>query len=321
MEGVAVMGNAILVGRGAGGEYGTAGPQHVLAGYTVGTDDGLVAGAMPDVGAVDQLLANNGQAYTVPQGYHNGSGAVKAAITNLIAANVKQGATVGGVAGNYTNDADAAAGDLLNNKKAYAKGNLLTGSMINRGSPTFTPGAEQSIPAGYYSGGKISKIPDKYGVYRIETKSLSIGTKSGSGTSYTFDEELDTGLKVNEGNKFIFLRVTPPSSFSTTRGLNGDTTYSWNVKPQNPQELEYRDYDGLVTMREIWSQSSKVDTLSKTIKYYRYSVSTTISCTLTVLIKNNSVFYKISATITHPNSSALKNDCSLGSIKFFWIEG
>lgn len=50
----------------------------------------------------------------------------------------------------------AAAGDILSGKTAEVNGQVLTGTMTNRGSPSFTPGySNQSIPAGYYSGGTI----------------------------------------------------------------------------------------------------------------------------------------------------------------------
>lgn len=57
------------------------------------------------------------------------------AVSGLSAGNIKQGATVGGVAGNFTNDANAAAGDILSGKTAYVKGSKVTGTMANHTSP------------------------------------------------------------------------------------------------------------------------------------------------------------------------------------------
>ena len=118
---------------GAGGEYGTAGAAQVLDGYTVGTDDGLVAGSMPDIGAVSKTLTAEGESYAPPKGYHNGNGAVKTAISNLTAANVKQGAKVGGIDGNFTNDATAVAADVVKDKTAYVKGSKVTGTLALSG--------------------------------------------------------------------------------------------------------------------------------------------------------------------------------------------
>ena len=174
-------------------EFGTAGAAQVLSGYTVAAEGGPVAGAMPDNGAVSQTLSADGASYAVPEGYHNGAGKVKAGITNLTAANVRQGATVGGVAGAFTGDADAAAADIrdgktayakgekltgsmpagvdtddadavasniLSGKTAYAKGAKLTGSMTNQGAVSRTLSTDMSsytVPAGYHSGsGKVT---------------------------------------------------------------------------------------------------------------------------------------------------------------------
>lgn len=80
------MAECILVGGGGGGtlsEDVTAAKANVLAGKrTVTTDSGdeVVEGTMPNNGAVSHSLALNGT-YTVPAGYHNGSGKVTQALT------------------------------------------------------------------------------------------------------------------------------------------------------------------------------------------------------------------------------------------------
>ncbi|KYG90023.1 hypothetical protein A0U40_09880 [[Bacillus] sp. KCTC 13219] len=115
---------------GEGGEYGNAVAADVLSGKTIGTEDGVVSGTMPNRGAVNQNLAANGS-YTIPEGYHNGSGKVTQSLTtksaetitpgtsnktiaanqyltgvqtilgdaDLIAANIKQGVNIFGVTG------------------------------------------------------------------------------------------------------------------------------------------------------------------------------------------------------------------------------
>ena len=292
---------------GGGGDFGTAGAAQVLEGYSVGTENGIVSGSMPNKGAVSQSLASEGQSYAVPAGYHDGKGTVKAAITNLAAANVKQGVKVGGIDGNFTNDADAAAGDIVKDKKAYAKGSLLTGtlalsgnaaaadvvkdktfygnsltkqtgtlalsgnaaaadvvkdktfyggsltkqtgtlalsgdaaagnvlsgktfygnsltkqtgSMPNKGSPTFTPGAQQSIPAGYYSGGTIEAIP---GGARLFTETCVFAA-----TNMAIPKGVTTDVRKiryivttnNTGTKFMVLRFINSSNEKVWTGSN-----------------------------------------------------------------------------------------------------
>ena len=69
----------------------------------------------------------------------------------------KQG---GGTAKFYdTNEATAAAADLLTGKKAYGANGEINGSMANNGSTSGTIGTKAgtvTIPAGYTSGGTVS---------------------------------------------------------------------------------------------------------------------------------------------------------------------
>lgn len=53
--------------QGEGGEYGTAGQPQVLEGYTIGTDNGVVNGSMPNRGTFNLGLGVN-----VPAGYYSG---------------------------------------------------------------------------------------------------------------------------------------------------------------------------------------------------------------------------------------------------------
>ncbi|WMJ78514.1 MULTISPECIES: phage tail protein [unclassified Sedimentibacter] len=139
---------------GEGGEYGTATVSEVLSGKTIGTDDGLVNGTMPNRGAVNQNLTAEAQEYTIPQGYHNGLGKIKAVITGLVASVIKAGVTVGGILGTFTNDATATAAQILKDKIAYVKGNKVVGTILSKGAQTYTPGTtNQVINAGQYLSG------------------------------------------------------------------------------------------------------------------------------------------------------------------------
>jgi len=101
--------------QGEGGEYGTAQPEHVLEGYTIGTEQGVVVGTMPDRGAVTNTITAQGGSYTIPQGYHNGSGKVTANFANLVAENIKKGVNIGGVVGECV---------PLTNEKKWASGTV-----------------------------------------------------------------------------------------------------------------------------------------------------------------------------------------------------
>ncbi|AGA58746.1 hypothetical protein Theco_2653 [Thermobacillus composti KWC4] len=134
------------------GGSGNAQPADVLSGKTFTNDAGEQAGSMPNRGAVNQTLTSQGQSYTVPAGYHNGSGKVTANITNLTAANIKSGVTVGGIEGTFTSDATATAAQILSGQTAYVNGSKVTGSMANRGAVNQTltsQGQSYTVPGQY----------------------------------------------------------------------------------------------------------------------------------------------------------------------------
>lgn len=57
-----------------------------------------------------------------------------------------------------TDDANAAAAQILSGYTAYVKGRKISGSMINRGSPSqsLNAGGSYNLSSGYYSGGRIT---------------------------------------------------------------------------------------------------------------------------------------------------------------------
>ncbi|SDW30578.1 phage tail protein [Paenibacillus sp. PDC88] len=137
---------------------GTATAAQVLAGATFSNQNSSsITGTMTNRGTM--TLTPGASSVTIPAGYHNGSGIVSA-VTNLLAANIAAGENVGGVAGTYTADATAIAGDMLSGKTAYANGSKVTGSMANRGAVSqniTTQNGSYTIPAGYHNGSGVIK--------------------------------------------------------------------------------------------------------------------------------------------------------------------
>jgi hypothetical protein len=114
---------------------GTASAEHVLAPYTVSTDEGTdIVGTMqnngPDI-AETINLTTEGAEYLIPKGYQSGLRKIKAVITGLIASVIKAGATVGGILGTFTADATATASKILTGDSAYVNGIKINGSMNN----------------------------------------------------------------------------------------------------------------------------------------------------------------------------------------------
>lgn len=80
---------------------GDAAAAQVLSGRTFYNTNpkSRLTGTMANRGAVTNTITTQGGQYTIPQGYHSGSGVVTASFPNLIPGNVKQGVNIGGVVG------------------------------------------------------------------------------------------------------------------------------------------------------------------------------------------------------------------------------
>lgn len=90
----------------------TAAVGEILATKTAHARGTKLTGTMPNNGAVTGTISTKAQTYTVPQGYHDGSGSVSIASTEqakIIAANIRQGITILGVEGSMSGSEDVHA--------------------------------------------------------------------------------------------------------------------------------------------------------------------------------------------------------------------
>ena len=79
----------------------------ILSGKTAHARGTLLTGTMPNNGAVSGVITTKAQEYSVPQGYHDGSGKVKIDTTEqakIIEGNIKAGVQILGVTGTYTGE-------------------------------------------------------------------------------------------------------------------------------------------------------------------------------------------------------------------------
>ena len=90
---------------------------NILVDKTAYVNGAKITGTMPNKGAVTANL-NCGGSYTIPAGYHNGSGKVTA---NSLASQTS---------------ANATTGDILKNKTAWVNGSKITGAMPNLSADT-----------------------------------------------------------------------------------------------------------------------------------------------------------------------------------------
>lgn len=85
----------------------TAAVAEILNGKTAHARGTQLTGTMPNNGAVTGTISTKAQEYTIPLGYHDGSGKVAIASTEqakIIATNIRQGVTILGVEGTMSGE-------------------------------------------------------------------------------------------------------------------------------------------------------------------------------------------------------------------------
>lgn len=141
----------------------TAIESDILIGKTAYAGDVKITGTMADNGAIEATI-NAGETYTIPAGYHNGTGAVTGASlasqteATATEADILPGKTayVNGVmiTGSYTDityDATATKNDIADGKTAYVSGEKVTGTLwtCDEGF-THSVDADDGVRQGFY---------------------------------------------------------------------------------------------------------------------------------------------------------------------------
>lgn len=159
----------------------TAKAEEVLTGKVYVDSTGKVtAGTMPNIGTVSKTLDTTTTSYTIPKGYHSGTGAVNIVTETKTATPTKKaqniapntgkvlsGVTVAPIPEAYQDvtEVTAVGTDVLAGKVIVsASGEKITGSMPNNGATNLTIDGittlSVAVPAGYTSGGTVSLTDD-----------------------------------------------------------------------------------------------------------------------------------------------------------------
>lgn len=176
----------------------TATAATVLDGEVFVSGSGLeVVGEMPNNGTISQSLNTSITTYTIPKGYHSGTGSVKitldeksvtpsetSQVITPTTGSLLSKVTVAAIPEQYhdTSNATITADEVLNGKVAYGVDGVVTGSMPNNGAITKildTVSTSYTVPEGYHDGtGTVSISTETKNV--IPTKSVqSISPSAG----------------------------------------------------------------------------------------------------------------------------------------------
>ena len=186
-------------------------PQDILAGKKAWVNGNQITGTMANRGTVSQTL-NAGGSYTIPAGYHNGSGKVTAA---SLASQTQ---------------ATATAAQILTGKTAWVNGNKVTGSMANQGNLDWTPsnGTTYTVPAGYYSGGTLDSTAAYNAGYQagyssgFQVKVVSFNSQPKNGTSDYLGHYSEVYVGMVNVHSVRYLQFT----YSTVYGDGANVSYN-----------------------------------------------------------------------------------------------
>lgn len=145
----------------------------------VAADGQVITGTMANNGAVSKTLDVTTITYTIPKGYHSGTGTVKITLEEKTVTPTEETQTITPTSGKVlskvivnpipaeyvvTEDATATSDNILVDQTAYVGGEKVVGTMPNNGavSQTLTPSSTSyTVPKGYHNGaGKVSIVTE-----------------------------------------------------------------------------------------------------------------------------------------------------------------
>lgn len=131
----------VQVIRACNSSSGNVTAKDIIAGKTAWMNGEMITGTMTNHGGLNKVLTP-GESFTVPEGYHNGTGKV----------------TVGGLSSSTS--ATATANQILSGKTAWINGEKITGTMTDatEGDKTLNSGDTYTIKAGYHNGKEVIRV-------------------------------------------------------------------------------------------------------------------------------------------------------------------
>jgi hypothetical protein len=272
------MGKIWMPGGGGGADLDVvtvSDPSDVLAGKVIVDKNGNpLTGTMPNRGAISQALGINGT-YTIPAGYHNGSGKVTQSIatmgaqtinptasqqivstsgkyltgnvtvngvSNLTAANIKKGINVGGTVGNFEGYVPTAT-------DFYLRGNNIAGFTTTNGASAVsfesggikiyraTPRLKSNNQVNFTSYNYLN-IQVYYETYVNTIGNSKINFKL-NGNLYDGTTKMSTGTSSNISDNTNVTFSIPVSTLSLTRIVDIQINAQYDALEDNNQWVTY----------------------------------------------------------------------------------
>ena len=243
-----------------------AGAGDILSGKTVYVNGSKVIGTMANQGAKTASL-NCGGSYTIPAGYHNGSGKVTA---NSLASQtgVQSGKTA------------ISAGVVRSGYEGWVNGSRVTGNMANyTGSAnrkTITPSTAQQtwkIPAGYHDGNGY-----------VAVNAVGVGSSASIWATY-FHSQSSLTSNIN----------TYPNQNKANIDANG--TDGFKIKYAGKYKIFAHLYSGSSSTREMKVYKNSVLQKSVSSQYGCANINMDIQCNVNDILQIKSTGRCISTTV------------------------
>lgn len=225
-----------------------AAASHILLGKKAYVNGALITGSISSKSAA--TITPGTTAQTIAAGQYLSGIQTISGDSNLVAASIKKGVSIFGVAGSFTADATAVATDMLSGKTAYVNGVKVTGTIPSKGAASYTPGvSNQTISSGQYLSGGQTILGDAdlvagnirsgvniFGVMGTvnEFKSAKGSTSFSGGNSVTitcgFTPQIVVGYaRLSNGDRAVGYFVNGVGSFSGF-GASSDATANLSSK-------------------------------------------------------------------------------------------